>query len=148
MKVTEFGAADDNRWTREIEMTNDGKLPLTVSIPLPADTDLKTLTLPTLPKDAKPLEELRGQMRIVHTLDSSGKVVKTELAIENQSWNNTVQPQNTAPPELKIDAGELTLPARPELPSFDKLGPERVYDYDGSQPPSTPVYTGGHDYWP
>ncbi len=136
-QVTEYNDDAENSPTRVIEMSGDGKLPASVSMPLPASVDLKSLTLPKVEGGLEQLEKLRSQMNLVKTLAPDGTVTKTELTINYQSWNNTVQP-STATERISIDPQLLRMPqGQVDLPQFDKLGPDRVYDYGTNDNPNS-----------
>lgn len=136
-QVTEYSNDAANVPTRVVEMTGDGKLPASVSVPLPADVDLKSLALPKVEGGLEQLEKLRSQMHLVKTLAPDGTVSKTELTIDYQSWNNTVQP-STAAEQIHVAPQLLSMPqGQVELPRFDNLGPDRVYDYGTNETPNS-----------
>jgi hypothetical protein len=129
VKVTEYKQDKDNDASREIEMTNDGKHPATVTTDVPASFDFSTLKIPATVTEVPDFVKLRSQTRLIHTLDTDGKVVKTELSILYQSWNNLVLDPSTMPAQITIDPKLEKLPATITLPTFDDFGPDRVYDY-------------------
>lgn len=149
VKSTEFDG-QTGEWTKEIEMSSDGKFVEKVLVPLPKDTDLNTFKLPTHVDGMEGLEKLRSQMRIVKTLNADGKVLKTELAVEYQSWHDTVQPPASVDEYVRVTPKLTSMPEAKAMPSFDDLGPDRVYDYEtGTDPRSWPSsyqqpYYGGH----
>lgn len=137
VRVTDYALDKENSKTREVEMSADGKQAEKVAFPLAPDLDLKTLVLPENPSGLSGLENLRSQMNLVHTLDGSGKVVKTELTIEYQSWNNKVQPAPANPLRFNFAPDLFKMPAHDEPPVFNREGPGRVYDYEGENPSMT-----------
>lgn len=143
VKVTEFDK--NGNWKREIDMTGDGQSPATVSFPL-GTQDLHTLKVPALPGGYDDLEKLRNQMKLLHTLDQNARVVKTQLSIENQSWNDTEQEKPTLD-KVQIAPELLQLPAHQPMPDFNDLGPDRVYDYEAGTSPSAPAVSYPYGDW-
>ncbi|MBX9685672.1 MAG: hypothetical protein K2X27_03155 [Candidatus Obscuribacterales bacterium] len=129
VKVTEYSQDKDNDWSREVEMSSDGKSIATVTRPL-GSTPLAGLSLAKSPATEADFESKRRIMRLTWSFDKSDRLIKFELAFENQSFNNTEQPlQSALPAPRDISAERLLLPKHVELPVFEDLGPERIYDY-------------------
>lgn len=129
VKVTEYAQDKENEAVRIIEMSNDGKVPVTVTTMVPGGFDFKSLKYPASVTERPNFEKLREQTRLIHSVDANGQVTKTELSILYQSWNNLVLPPDTMPTQIKIDPDLLKIPAAIELPKFNDTGPDRVYDY-------------------
>ena len=126
--------------TREIELTGEGKTTVNVSVPL-GKMPLSRLKLPTVDGGSAKLEGMRDKMHLVHTLDASGKVVKTVLHIDYQSWDDVVQDPSVAPAKIAVPSNLFKQPEHTALPNFDDFGPDRVYDY-----PATPRLPVQQDY--
>jgi hypothetical protein len=129
VKVTEYAQDSDNKESRVIEMSDDGTVPKSVSISVPAGFDFSKVALPPGQKDRPEYEKLREQTRLIQTIKPDGTVVKTELSILYQSWNDVTLPPENLPTTVHIDKGLFTAPVHVDVPSFDDAGPDKVYDY-------------------
>lgn len=149
IKVTQYSATD-GRLVKEITMSDDGKVPVSVTVPLPETVDLNSLTLSEkFEGGMAKLQEFRSKdkLRLVKTLDADGKVVKVMLSIEWQSWNNSEQPLGSEAEIIKLDPELMKMPEPLDPPEFKNLGPDRLYDYESAVSPknwpstySVPVY--------
>lgn len=143
----EFAADSENSRLFKVELDDSGKTPQKLFKPLPSDFDLRAAKLEKLPDSEEELSRLRKSMELVQTLAPDGTVTKTELSVPQKGLIHL--PGYPNPGKFKVAPELFKLPAHPRLPEFDakELGPNRVYDYEGSEPPATNVYSG-YDYYP
>ena len=129
VKVTEYAQDTDNKESRIIEMSDDGTVPKSVTVTVPDGFDFSKVALPPAQKDHPEYEKLREQTRLIQTIKPDGTVVKTELSILYQSWNDVTLPPENLPTTVQLDQGLFTAPVHIEVPNFDDTGPDKVYDY-------------------